>query len=191
MDKKLQNLSSFMVPIAIVLGGIIISGAIFASQNNNGSDVQGEQTINDPISSIDESSVIQEGSFKYQEGSTVNLSENGKPVIRLFSTTTCPHCTFIKETFDGLMSEYVDKGLIEAYHWELDTYDNTLTSEVEGTVPETEWAIYQTFNPNGSVPTFVFGEKYYRIGNSGKSDLDFEKEEFIRIIDLILEEVEQ
>lgn len=90
---------------------------------------------------------------------------DGKPVIRLFTTTWCPHCTWIKETYDGVVKEYVDAGKIVAYHWEIDTGDDTLTEEIESEIPSTEDAVYRKFNPRGSIPTFVFGGKYYRVGN--------------------------
>ncbi|MCK5615716.1 hypothetical protein KAR91_78360, partial [Candidatus Pacearchaeota archaeon] len=90
---------------------------------------------------------------------------DGKPVIRLFSTTWCPHCKWITETYESTVQEYVDRGEIVAYHWELDINDDTLTAEVEGSVPAGEMAVYREFNPRGSIPTFVFGNKYFRIGN--------------------------
>ncbi|MBU4332538.1 thioredoxin family protein [Patescibacteria group bacterium] len=114
--------------------------------------------------------------------------ESGKPVIRLFSTTSCPHCTWIKETFDELMREYMTRGKIIAYHWELDMNDNTLTQTPETSVPTAELAIYRKFNPEGYVPTFVFGCKYWRIGNGYESqqDLVAEEAEFRAVIEELL-----
>ncbi len=101
----------------------------------------------------------------------------GKPVIRLFSTTWCPHCVWIKPTFDSVVSEYVSQGKIVAYHWELDTGDNTLTNETETEVPASEKAVFAKFNPRNSIPTFVFGGKYYRVGNGYEREQDLGKEE--------------
>ena len=103
--------------------------------------------------------------------------EDGKPLIRLFSTTWCPHCEWIKETFDNTVKEYVDEGKIVAYHWELDINDNTLTEEAEKEVPESEKNIFSKYNPDGGIPTFVFGCKYLRIGNGYESESSLEKEE--------------
>jgi len=103
------------------------------------------------------------GSFT-DSGNDVEL-EDGKPVVRLFSTTGCPHCVWIMGTFDKVAKEYVDAGKIVAYHWELNTGDDTLTEAVETAVPGSEDAVYKKFNPRGSIPTFVFGGKYYRVGN--------------------------
>ena len=122
---------------------------------------------------------------------TVNGSvckEDGKPIIRLFSTTWCPHCKWIKSTYDSVVSEYVNSGKIVAYHWEVDTGDNTLTSATETSVPESELQVYQTFNPKGSIPTFVFGCKYYRVGNGYEQEgnLTAEEAEFRAVIETLL-----
>jgi thiol-disulfide isomerase/thioredoxin len=124
--------------------------------------------------------------FSFREGNI--CLENSKPVIRLFSTTWCPHCIWIKDTFDSVVKEYVDAGKITAYHWELDTGDNTLTPEVETVVPGSELAVYREFNPKGSIPTFVFGCKYSRVGNGFESskDLVSEEKEFKAVIETLL-----
>jgi len=115
---------------------------------------------------------------------------NGKPVIRLFSTTWCPHCVWIKGTFDSVAKEYVERGEIVAYHWELDTGDNTLTQEIETEIPESETNVFKAFNPRNSIPTFVFGGKYFRIGNGYEStgSLALEEKEFKELIEKLIEE---
>ncbi len=113
---------------------------------------------------------------------------DGKPYVILFSTTWCPHCTWIKDTFDSLVTEdFADK--INLQHWEMDTGDNTLTSEIEKKVPAEINAFYQKYNPRGSIPTFVFGCEYFRIGNGYEQaqDLDAEMEDFKLIINKLLE----
>jgi thiol-disulfide isomerase/thioredoxin len=116
--------------------------------------------------------------------------EDGKPVIRLFSTTWCRHCQWISDTFDEVVQTYVDDGLIVAHHWELDTGDDTLTTRVEQAVPDDEIAVFQEFNPQESIPTFVFGCKYYRIGTSyeQEDDLEAEAADFTAVIESLLSE---
>ncbi|MBN2331000.1 MAG: hypothetical protein JXC85_04230 [Candidatus Aenigmarchaeota archaeon] len=113
---------------------------------------------------------------------------DGKPVVYLFSTTWCGHCGWIKDTFDSTVKEYVDAGKIVAYHYQIDTGDDTLTEEVETSVPDSDMAVYSRFNPRGSIPTFVFGCKYYRVGNGFESqqDLAAEEAEFRKVIDDLL-----
>ena len=134
--------------------------------------------------------IAKEGTFNVGQGGI--QYENGKPVIRLFSTTWCPHCILITDTFDSIMKEYVQTGQIVAYHWDLDSGDNTLTDELETEVPQSELAVFQTFNPGGSIPTFVFGNKYWRIGNGyeGQNDLIAEEAEFRRIIEKLVQNEE-
>ena len=88
--------------------------------------------------------IAREGTFDCGQGELHYV--DGKPVIRLFSTTWCPHCTWITDTFDSVMTEYVRAGQIVAYHWNLDSGDNTLTEEVETEVPQVELAVFQTYN---------------------------------------------
>ena len=112
-------------------------------------------------------------------------TEDGKPVIYLFSTTWCPHCKWITETFESTVEEYVDAGQIVAYHWEIDINDDTLTDAVEGEVPAEHMEVYQKYNPKGSLPTFVFGCKYSRVGNGYERDDDLASEaaEFRAVIE--------
>jgi thiol-disulfide isomerase/thioredoxin len=113
-------------------------------------------------------------------------TEDGKPIVILFSTTWCPHCQWIKDTFDSTVKEYDDK--IVAYHWQIDTGDNTLTSLIESDVPKVYMDLYKKYNPQGTVPTFVFGCQYKRIGNgySRQNDLEAEAREFMIIIEKLL-----
>jgi len=114
--------------------------------------------------------------------------EGGKPIIRMYSTTTCPHCTWIKDTFDAVAKEYMEKGMITAYHWDIDTGDNTLTDEIESSMPQGEIDILKEYNSQGGVPFYVFGCKYARIGNAYEADNDLasEKNEFISVIESLL-----
>tara|TARA_Y100000310_G_C20596000_1_gene770533 strand:- start:850 stop:1323 length:474 start_codon:yes stop_codon:yes gene_type:complete len=113
---------------------------------------------------------------------------DGKPAIRLFSTTWCPHCKWIKETYEKTVKEYVDSGKIVAYHWEVDTNDDTLTSNIETEVPFSEMEIFSKYNPKQSIPTFVFGCRYSRVGNGYESqgNLVAEEAEFRSIIEELI-----
>jgi len=126
-----------------------------------------------------------------QKANAEICKENGKPVAYLFSTEWCPHCEWIKETFDRVAKEYVAAGKIAAHHWELSDMqqkplnDDTLTPVKESAVPQADMAVYREFNPGGSIPTFVFGCKYFRIGNGfeQQQDLAAEEKEFRALFD--------
>jgi len=119
-------------------------------------------------------------------------TKNGKPVIRMFSTTWCPHCRWVKDAYETVAKEYVDRGEIIAYHWEFDIDDDTLRAE-KIPVPDSEKKIFRRFNPGGGVPTFIFGSKYYRIGNGHEreKDLEAEKAEFRAVIEAVINESKQ
>jgi len=120
-------------------------------------------------------------------GNSVELI-GGKPVIRLFSTTWCSHCNWAGPTYDRVVKEYVDTGKIVAYHWQLDINDDALTEATETEIPGGEMAVYREFNPRGSIPTYVFGGKYYRIGNGFErtGDLESEEKEFRAVIEQVI-----
>ncbi len=126
------------------------------------------------------------GTFK--KVSNEICKEGSKPIIRLFSTGTCPHCQWIKDTYDKVAKEYVSKGKIKAYHWEIDKNDDALTDTKESHIPQSELEALKRFDPEGYVPTFIFGCKYFRIGTGYEKENDLKKEEndFRMVIDDLL-----
>jgi len=167
-NKKMLFIGILLIALAVLLSGCVDNGNGDSNSSNG----------------IEPTSIK---SFNKMENAQI-CKEDGKPVVRLFSTTWCPHCIWIKDAFDSTVKEYIAQGKIIAYHWELDTGDNTLTPEAEGSVPASESAIYKQFNPEGTVPTFVFGCKYYRIGNAyeAQKDLSAEIGEFKAVIEELL-----
>lgn len=201
----------YLIPGAVLLAGLVVGAALVytkltppsqlasvspstnQSADNQPSDDQagkggGTDDQDNQPAAVDKSQLAKE-SFSENTDKQI-CKEDGKPVIYLFSTTWCPHCQWIKETFNKVAKEYVSQGKIKAYHWEVDTNDDTLTEAVETKVPENALAIYQEFNPRGSIPTFIFGCKYYRIGSGpGREQaqaLDLEESEFRTLIDKLI-----
>ncbi len=109
----------------------------------------------------------------------------GKPIIRMYSATYCPHCEWVAPAFDEVVQEYVAQEKIVAMHWELDVKDDILTPLDENAVPELEYTVFKSFNSKGSIPTFVFGCKYYRIGTAFEQEdnLEGEKQQFREFIE--------
>ncbi|MDP4012306.1 MAG: thioredoxin family protein [Candidatus Nanoarchaeia archaeon] len=117
--------------------------------------------------------------------------EDNKPIIRLFSTTWCPHCNWIRGTFNKVVKEYERDGKIAAYHWVLDNGDNELTDGIqESVIPPKEIGLHKKYNPSGSIPTFVFGCKYKRVGNGyeAQNNLKAEEAEFRAVIEELLKD---
>ncbi len=158
-----------LVALIIIFGGYAMTGYLLSDSSADPGPVPAEITT-------------------FTDAGTAIELKDGKPVIRMFSTTWCPHCKWITDTYESVVKEYADRGLIVAHHWELDINDDTLTPDVEGSVPQEEMEIYRTFNPRGGVPTFIFGGKYVRIGNGHErtGDLKAEEAEFRAVIDKLI-----
>jgi len=158
-----KNNSGIFV-IFIIIAGLVLGAILISSPNKTSAPANTDTT-----------GVASTGTFETFKTSSDSVCKvDGKPVVYLFSTTTCPHCNWIKATFDKWAKDNSDK--IVAYHWNLDTGDNTLTDAVETEVPKDQMAIYDKFNTEGTVPQFVLGCKYFRTGNGFESENDLGKE---------------
>lgn len=164
---------NFSIPMAIIVAGLIIAAAIAYRMGPKQAAVV--ESVQKEAEKAEEIAEIK--TFQIKQGAQI-CQQDGKPVIRLFSTAWCPHCVWIKDTYETVIKEYQGRGLIVGYHWELDTDE----------VPDEEMAIYQEFNPRGSIPTFIFGCKYWRIGNGyeQEDDLASEQAEFRAIIESLI-----
>ncbi|MFP4424321.1 MAG: peptidylprolyl isomerase [Candidatus Woesearchaeota archaeon] len=113
-------------------------------------------------------------------------TEDGKPIIRVYTSSTCPHCHWVNPAVDEVLKEYSDQ--IVARHWEVDTKDDLLTPEEEGSIPAQDMQVYQENNPEGYVPYFDFGCVYNRVGTGyeREDDLEKEKQEFRTIIEELI-----
>ncbi len=120
-------------------------------------------------------------------GLATNVNSNGKPVILLFSSMGCSHCQWISETFDEVVKEYVQKGLIEAHHYDVDTKDDLLTRVHEAEIPEPYLKLKEERDKD-YVPYFNFGGLYERNGNGYEEQDDFfaEEMEMRQVIDALL-----
>ena len=177
--------------IAVIVVAVVAIVVMLSLPQGNGGNGSGEYIDTSFTENIEPTAVV-----TFSSSNNEICTENGKPVISLYSTTWCPHCQWIRQTYDSAVTEYVNEGKIIAYHWEMDTGDNTLTSAVETAVPDAHKAIYQQFNPGESIPTYVFGCKYSRIGNGYENqkttaELAQEAGEFKAVIEKIIEEAAQ
>jgi len=89
--------------------------------------------------------------------------EDGKPVIRMYVSSGCGYCKWNKPIFEKVMKEYMDADKIVVYLWE---DGKNIISEEQEEMPNEEFTLMQKYNPSGSVPTFIMGCKYYRVGAS-------------------------
>jgi thiol-disulfide isomerase/thioredoxin len=184
--QKLKMIRFFCLLLVMVIGFLTIvtsgggggdGGSDTSSDNSDDSTIDPYEIVPSTITTFDH---VDDGDI---------CTEDDKPVIRMFSTSTCSHCAWSAEAFEPVVQKYVDQGLIVAHHWELYTGDDFLTSEVEDEIPESEMAIYDTFSPLSYVPAFVFGCTYYRIGTGHEieDDLEAEAAEFMAVIEELLD----
>ena len=89
------------------------------------------------------------------------------------------------------MEEYMSANKIVAYHWDVDQGNNQYTPQKETSLPASEVELLKKTNPDLSVPTYIFGCKYWRVGNPYESadDLDAEAGEFKAVIEKLLQEI--
>ncbi|MFH1591529.1 MAG: peptidylprolyl isomerase [archaeon] len=143
----------------------------------------------EPIATETEVEVTMPTFSTFSASGIERCEQDGKPVVKMFSTTTCPHCKWVGETYESVVQEYVDAGQIVAEHWEFDTGDNTLSEEVEEYLTQADRELFSKANPRSSVPTFVFGCEYVRIGNAfetAEDGLAQEEAEFRAVIEALI-----
>jgi hypothetical protein len=114
---------------------------------------------------------------------------DGKPVILLFSTSSCTHCEWAGEAFDFVARYYMSSGLVEAHHYDVDTGDDLFTEEVETKIPPAHLQIKEHGNPKGIVPYYNFSCKYERHGNGYEKEEDLAAEcaEIQQVIDALIQ----
>jgi hypothetical protein len=125
----------------------------------------------------------------YSSGFDACTNSDGKPVILLFSSSSCSHCAWVGEIFDAIVGYYVEDGLIEAHHFDRPTGDDLLTEEIETEIPEEFIGIYDRGNPKHVVPYLNLSCKYERIGNGYEKTQDAESEarEMIEAIEILIQ----
>jgi parvulin-like peptidyl-prolyl isomerase len=125
-------------------------------------------------------------------GEDICRTEDSKPIVRMYTTTTCPYCTWASPIIDPILEERMAKGEIYAEHWYLDKQDNILTPENEGRVSKEALEHMMKYNSNGFVPFYSVGCKYIRIGNGHSGEINaevFERNEFNAVIDAVVNPV--
>lgn len=112
-------------------------------------------------------------------------TQDGRPLVRMYSTSDCDGCMWVQPAFDAAVKEYVQQGRIIAYRWQLDTGDDLLTSGKETAIPAGEAAYFKSISPAAQVPAFSFGCTYTRLGTAFDTHAD-EESEFRLVIEKLL-----
>jgi hypothetical protein len=124
-------------------------------------------------------------------GIEICTNGKGRPLIYLFSSSTCPHCQWGGGVYDFIVKYYAASGLIEAHHYDIISGDDLLTEEIETAIPADMLELYHRGSPNDLVPYYGFGCEYDRVGNGfeKENDLEAEGEEMRRVIEDLVQSV--
>ena len=179
----------FHVAVAVILFVLGFSTIAFSDDGADVSESQPTRLIHqatasrsdDPFDGISFPTI-------YSSGFDMCTNSEGKPVILLFSKSTCSHCEWVGEIFDTIVMLYAEEGLIEAHHFDRPTGDDLLTEEIETEIPEEFIEIYDRGNPKHVVPYLNFSCKYERIGAGYEKTQDAEAEgrEMMDVLDTLI-----
>lgn len=98
-------------------------------------------------------------------------------IIRMYGNTTCEECIWVKSIYDKVAREYQSYGEVTPIRWELDTQDNALTKPNETEIPSSEIRLLKKYTENETIPTFILGCKYIRVGSGHYETRDAKAEE--------------
>ena len=104
-----------------------------------------------------------EGGFSEAKDTEI-CTENEKPIVYFFGSTTCPHCVWEKPILQSVINQFGDA---VSYHENIDT--------------DKDLEIFSKYS-NGSIPTLVIGCKYYRVGSGEAAGEASEKESLKKVI---------
>ena len=142
----------------------------------------------DPVNEKNTQTPVKQFSTFKSTGKDINKNGKGQPIIILFTRVGCHFCEWVEDTFEEVVKEYVEKGLIEAHHYDFQTKDDLLTPEIETEIPSEYEKIFEYDNQSMATPYFSFGGIYYRRGTGyfEQDDLYAEEMEMKQIIDDLL-----
>lgn len=149
MDKK----PTFTVPIAIVVAGVLVAGAIFFSGRTGSSDNSGPR--NNPGSSTVQTkdiSIRQVNDSDYIRG-----NPDAKVVIVEFSDTECPYCKRFHVTMKSLVDKLGKDGTIA---W---VYRNFPIRELHPDAPKQSEALLCAGKVGGSLGFWNYTDRIYEI----------------------------
>ena len=154
--------------VLVLTAGAATSGFFLAKNNLLRENVQSGQITGSPTQAF--SPTVTPAAEKTLGEFTVTnkdlLTENGRPAVYFYGTSTCPHCVWEKPVAKKVFSQF---GSEIAYHEMFDPKN------------EADFRVFQQFqeyNPEGGVPFLIIGGKYVRAGsgqNLGKTDEESKK----------------
>jgi hypothetical protein len=137
--------------------------------------------LTDQLKSVAEIEIIGQEESPFKETGKELCEEDGKKIVRLYTSKECEPCEWISQTFKEVSVELSELGSF--YNWDLSTGDNLLTEEIESAIPKAEWDLFKEVNPQMGLPLYIVGCESSKTGTSFESnDSELEKQELMNII---------
>jgi thiol-disulfide isomerase/thioredoxin len=153
------NYNSQVVPTYVSTDGklfftsnpVDMTAAPAASSNNNNTSAAPAGTIT-------------RGNFTQVNDASV-CTENGKPIVYFFGSSTCPHCQWEKPVIEAVAKSF---GNAISFHENIDS--------------SADQAVFTIYDSSGAVPAVVLGCKYYRVGSGEGSGSAVETADLTKLI---------
>lgn len=121
-----------------------------------------------PADPVDISKKKVVGNFEQTNESTT-CTENNKPIVYFFGTSTCPHCQWEKPVIEAVAQQFGDQIVFKE---DIST-DNAPFQNAD---------VFTKYSPTGGVPVIVLGCKYSRVGSGETDGVDTEKANLTKLI---------
>ncbi|MBN1386556.1 peptidylprolyl isomerase [Candidatus Woesearchaeota archaeon] len=123
---------------------------------------------------------------------SVCTDEDNRTIVRLYTVSYQEASQFAEAAFRQALERFDRSGELSAYVWQVDTNDDVMTPELESAIPQEELDLFRKYNPGNSVPAYLIGCKYLRIGNGHWENKDMASEtlEIEAMFDEIIFELE-
>ncbi len=105
----MQNIQKVIVPIAIVIAGGLIAGAIYFSGSNGGAKNNGKNNIADIAGNQDATSIVV---APVTSADHIQGSPTAKIVVIDYSDTECPFCKRFHDTLKRIYADYAKDGKV-------------------------------------------------------------------------------
>lgn len=145
---RVKKARYFLITVLVIAAGVV--GFLF-TRNNLGTPTANKLTpTQSPLPTAEPTPNFPKTLGEFLVTDKEICEEEGKPLVYLFGSSSCPHCVWEKPIVKEVTDKF--KGEI-SYHENIDT--------------EKEMEVFQKYmdvNPQGYIPFLIFGCKYVRYG---------------------------
>lgn len=136
---------------------------LFASEPFDMNKATDTTATTDTTGTVESTGTQLDGGFNEAKDTEV-CTENEKPIVYFFGSSSCPHCKWEEPILKSVIDQFGDT---ISYHENIDS--------------ETDSDVFSKYS-TGGVPTLVIGCKYYRVGSGESAGEESEKTSLKKII---------